>query len=96
LTQVIDLLGYGHRGACFRAPLRRRERFIFVRHGETEETTTSLSIPHTSLNETGEARRRAPQRLFARPASAGWSARWHAPGAAVATSTASVPRSTAR
>ena len=57
MTQVVDLLGYEriaeHASAIPFAP--RRERFIFVRHGETEGNRTKrYQLPHTPLNETGE------------------------------------------
>jgi len=57
MTQVIDLLGY-ERIVEHTAPLAfapKRERFIFVRHGETEGNRTKrYQLPHTPLNETGE------------------------------------------
>src|ERR1700682_5355971 len=57
MTQVIDLLGY-ERIAALASALRftpARERFIFVRHGETEGNRTKrYQMPHTPLNETGE------------------------------------------
>jgi len=57
MTQVIDLLGYEriahHAAAHTFAP--KRDRFIFVRHGETEGNRTKhYQLPHTPLNETGE------------------------------------------
>ena len=57
MTQVVDLLGYEriaeHASAIPFAP--KRERFIFVRHGETEGNRTKrYQLPHTPLNETGE------------------------------------------
>jgi broad specificity phosphatase PhoE len=57
MTQVIDLLGYdrivSHASALTFAP--KRDRFIFVRHGETEGNRTKrYQLPHTPLNETGE------------------------------------------
>jgi 2,3-bisphosphoglycerate-dependent phosphoglycerate mutase len=57
VTQVVDLLGYEriaeHASAIPFAP--KRERFIFVRHGETEGNRTKrYQLPHTPLNETGE------------------------------------------
>ena len=57
MTQVIDLLGYDRIAEhCSRlnfAP--KRQRFIFVRHGETEGNRTKrYQLPHTPLNETGE------------------------------------------
>jgi len=57
MTQVIDLLGYERiaelaSGIPF-SP--QRERFIFVRHGETEGNRTKrYQLPHTPLNEAGE------------------------------------------
>src|ERR1044071_8835713 len=58
MTQVVDLLGYD-RIAELAATLTfapKRERFIFVRHGETEGNRTKrYQLPHTPLNETGEA-----------------------------------------
>jgi len=57
MTQVIDLLGYD-RIVEHASPLAftpKRERFIFVRHGETEGNRTKrYQLPHTPLNETGE------------------------------------------
>ena len=58
MTQVVDLLGYERiislaAGFTF-APAR--ERFIFVRHGETEGNRTRVyQVPHIPLNATGEA-----------------------------------------
>ena len=57
MTQVVDLLGYDRiaelAAALSFAPVR--ERFIFVRHGETEGNRTKrYQLPHTPLNETGE------------------------------------------
>src|ERR1044072_2700395 len=57
MTQVIDLLGYeliaNLAPALTFAP--KRERFIFLRHGETEGNRTKVyQMPHTPLNETGE------------------------------------------
>ena len=57
MTQVVDLLGYDRiaelASALSFAPAR--ERFIFVRHGETEGNRTKrYQLPHTPLNETGE------------------------------------------
>ena len=57
MTQVIDLLGYERIAALASAlPFApTRERFIFVRHGETEGNRTKrYQLPHTPLNETGE------------------------------------------
>lgn len=58
MTQIIDLLGYDRiaqlAGVHEFAPAR--ERFIFVRHGETEGNRTRVyQFPHTPLNEAGEA-----------------------------------------
>jgi broad specificity phosphatase PhoE len=57
MTQVIDLLGY-ERIAELAAALAfapKRERFIFVRHGETEGNRNRVyQLPHTPLNDTGE------------------------------------------
>ena len=57
MTQFVDLLGYEriveHATALTFAP--KRDRFIFVRHGETEGNRTKrYQLPHTPLNETGE------------------------------------------
>ena len=57
MTQVIDLLGYDriveHASPLTFAP--KRERFIFVRHGETEGNRNKIyQLPHTPLNDTGE------------------------------------------
>jgi broad specificity phosphatase PhoE len=57
MTQVIDLLGYdrivSHVSGLQFAPAR--ERFIFVRHGETEGNRNRVyQVPHIPLNETGE------------------------------------------
>ena len=84
MTQVIDLLGYERiaelaSGLTF-AP--KRERFIFLRHGETEGNRTKrYQMPHTPLNETGEgqaasaAKALAPVRigrLVASPMARAW------------------------
>ena len=58
MTQVVDTLGYErivhHASALSFAPAR--DRFIFVRHGETEGNRTRVyQVPHIPLNETGEA-----------------------------------------
>jgi broad specificity phosphatase PhoE len=58
MTQVIDLLGYERIAALASAlpfaPVR--EKFIFVRHGETEGNRNRVyQFPHTPLNEAGEA-----------------------------------------
>ena len=84
MTQVVDLLGYEriaeHASAIPFAP--KRERFIFVRHGETEGNRTKrYQLPHTPLNETGEgqaasaAKALAPVRigkLVASPMARAW------------------------
>jgi broad specificity phosphatase PhoE len=57
MTQVIDLLGYDRIAALASAHAfaPKRERFIFVRHGETEGNRTKrYQLPHTPLNQTGE------------------------------------------
>jgi len=58
MTQVVDTLGY-ERIVSLASPLPfapARERFIFVRHGETEGNRTRVyQVPHIPLNETGEA-----------------------------------------
>lgn len=58
MTQVIDLLGYDRIAslASAHAFAPKRERFIFVRHGETEGNRTRVyQVPHIPLNQTGEA-----------------------------------------
>ena len=62
MTQFVDILGYeriaAHASALPFAP--KRERFIFVRHGETEGNRNHVyQFPHTPLNETGEGQARA-------------------------------------
>ena len=57
MTQVIDLLGYERIAELASAiPFSpARERFIFVRHGETEGNRNRVyQFPHTPLNEAGE------------------------------------------
>ena len=57
MTQVIDLLGYERIAALASAlPFApAREKFIFVRHGETEGNRNRVyQLPHTPLNEAGE------------------------------------------
>jgi broad specificity phosphatase PhoE len=57
MTQVIDLLGYERIASLASAlPFRpARQRFIFVRHGETEGNRNRVyQFPHTPLNEAGE------------------------------------------
>jgi broad specificity phosphatase PhoE len=57
MTQVVDLLGY-ERIAELTAAIPfspTRQRFVFVRHGETEGNRTKrYQLPHTPLNEAGE------------------------------------------
>jgi broad specificity phosphatase PhoE len=57
MTQVVDLLGY-ERIASLASALPfapARERFIFVRHGETEGNRNRVyQVPHIPLNEAGE------------------------------------------
>jgi broad specificity phosphatase PhoE len=69
MTQVIDLLGYDRiatlASALAFAP--KRERFIFVRHGETEGNRTKrYQLPHTPLNETGEGQAAAAAKALAK------------------------------
>jgi broad specificity phosphatase PhoE len=57
MTQVIDLLGYERIAALASAlPFApARQKFIFVRHGETEGNRNRVyQFPHTPLNEAGE------------------------------------------
>jgi broad specificity phosphatase PhoE len=68
MTQVIDLLGYDriaeHAARLAFAP--KRDRFIFVRHGETEGNRTKrYQLPHTPLNETGEGQAAAAAKALA-------------------------------
>ncbi len=61
MTQVVDLLGYERIAALASAiPFApARERFIFVRHGETEGNRTRVyQVPHIPLNEIGEEQAR--------------------------------------
>ena len=58
MTQFVDILGYDRIAALASALpfVPKRERFIFVRHGETEGNRTKrYQLPHTPLNDTGEA-----------------------------------------
>ena len=58
MTQVVDTVGYDRITslASLHAFAPKRERFIFVRHGETEGNRNKIyQFPHTPLNETGEA-----------------------------------------
>ena len=57
MTQIVDTLGYERiaelASAIPFAP--KRERFIFVRHGETAGNRSRVyQVPHIPLNETGE------------------------------------------
>jgi broad specificity phosphatase PhoE len=58
MTQVVETLGYDRIAslASIHTFTPKRERFIFVRHGETEGNRTRVyQVPHIPLNETGEA-----------------------------------------
>src|SRR5258708_26837343 len=58
MTQVVETLGYDRIAslASVHAFAPKRERFIFVRHGETEGNRTRVyQVPHIPLNEAGEA-----------------------------------------
>jgi probable phosphoglycerate mutase len=58
MTQVVETLGYDRIAslASIHTFAPQRERFIFVRHGETEGNRTRVyQVPHIPLNETGEA-----------------------------------------
>ena len=58
MTQVVETLGYDRIAslASIHSFAPQRERFIFVRHGETEGNRTRVyQVPHIPLNETGEA-----------------------------------------
>ncbi|TMJ01100.1 MAG: histidine phosphatase family protein [Alphaproteobacteria bacterium] len=68
MTQFVDLLGYEriveHATALTFAP--KRDRFIFVRHGETEgDRTKRYQLPHTPLNETGEGQAKLAAKALA-------------------------------
>jgi hypothetical protein len=68
MTQVIDLLGYERIAALASifpfAPAR--ERFIFVRHGETEGNRNRVyQFPHTPLNAAGEGQAQLAARSLA-------------------------------
>ena len=57
MTQFVDILGYERIAALASALpfVPKRERFIFVRHGETEGNRNRVyQFFHTPLNETGE------------------------------------------
>ncbi|WP_342362839.1 histidine phosphatase family protein [Terrarubrum flagellatum] len=57
MTQVIGLLGYEKLAALASALsfTPKRQRFIFVRHGETEGNRTRIfQVPHIPLNQAGE------------------------------------------
>jgi broad specificity phosphatase PhoE len=68
MTQVVDLLGY-ERIATLASALPfapARERFIFVRHGETEGNRNRVyQFPHTPLNENGEEQAQSATRRLA-------------------------------
>ena len=69
MTQVIDLLGYERIAELASAiPFSpARQRFIFVRHGETEGNRTKrYQLPHTPLNETGEGQAALAAQALAR------------------------------
>ena len=58
MTQVVDTIGYDRIEslASIHTFAPKRQRFIFVRHGETEGNRTRVyQVPHIPLNETGEA-----------------------------------------
>jgi broad specificity phosphatase PhoE len=58
MSQVVTIVGYDRIQELARAlPLvANRDRFIFVRHGETEGNRTRVfQVPHIPLNEVGEA-----------------------------------------
>jgi len=69
MTQVVDLLGYDRIAALASAFsfAPARERFVFVRHGETEgNRTRHYQMPHTPLNETGEGQATVAAKLLAK------------------------------
>lgn len=84
MTQVIGLLGYKQLAALATAePFSpARQRFIFVRHGETEGNRTRIfQTPHIPLNDAGEAQARSAAdklknvriaKLVASPMSRAW------------------------
>jgi broad specificity phosphatase PhoE len=68
MTQVVDTLGYERiaelASAIPFAP--KRERFIFVRHGETAGNRSRVyQVPHIPLNETGEVQAASAARSLA-------------------------------
>jgi glucosyl-3-phosphoglycerate phosphatase len=68
MTQVVDTLGYERiaelASAIPFAP--KRERFIFVRHGETAGNRSRVyQVPHIPLNETGEVQAASAARNLA-------------------------------
>jgi broad specificity phosphatase PhoE len=68
VTQVIDLLGYERIAELASAiPFSpARERFIFLRHGETEGNRTRVyQVPHIPLNEMGEGQAQAAAKRLA-------------------------------
>jgi broad specificity phosphatase PhoE len=57
MTQIVDTLGYDRIAslASAHAFAPKRERFIFVRHGETAGNRARVyQVPHIPLNDTGE------------------------------------------
>lgn len=69
MTQVIGLLGFERLSRLAAAiPFApRRERFLFVRHGETEGNRMRVfQTPHIPLNEAGEAQAAQAARKLAR------------------------------
>jgi len=85
MTQVVDTLGYDRIAALASAlPFApRRERFIFVRHGETEGNRNRVyQVPHIPLNEAGQGQAQLAAkrlsttkigRLVASPMARAWS-----------------------
>jgi broad specificity phosphatase PhoE len=68
MTQVVDTLGYERiaelASAIPFAP--KRDRFIFVRHGETAGNRSRVyQVPHIPLNETGEVQAASAARSLA-------------------------------
>ena len=69
MTQFVDLLGYGRIAELASAiPFSpARERFVFVRHGETEGNRNRVyQFPHTPLNEAGEGQAKLAAKALAR------------------------------
>ena len=68
MTQVVDTLGYERIAELASAiPFTpKRERFIFVRHGETAGNRSRVyQVPHIPLNETGEVQAASAARSLA-------------------------------